>query len=73
MRRVPDGSIEFLRRVDDQVKLRGFRIELGEIEAALEQHVGIRQCAVVAQADGRHRQAPRGIFRSKRPFARSDD
>src|SRR3989442_15877725 len=34
----PDGNIEFLGRLDHQVKLRGFRVELGEIEAALGYH-----------------------------------
>ena len=53
VRYVPGGSIEFLRRVDHQVKLRGFRIELEEIEAALEQQVGIRQCVVSVHHDGR--------------------
>jgi acyl-coenzyme A synthetase/AMP-(fatty) acid ligase len=43
----PDGAIEFLARLDQQVKLRGFRIELGEIEAALEQHPALREAAVV--------------------------
>ena len=51
VRRVPGGGIEFLRRVDHQVKLRGFRIELGEIEVALEQHVGVRQCVVAIHGD----------------------
>src|SRR5262249_55148014 len=39
----PDGVIQCLGRIDQQVKLRGFRIELGEIEAVLMQHAGIRQ------------------------------
>ncbi|MFL6211455.1 MAG: phosphopantetheine-binding protein, partial [Pyrinomonadaceae bacterium] len=48
----PDASIEYLGRLDQQVKLRGFRIELGEVEAALTRHAGVRECVVVAQADG---------------------
>ena len=44
-----DGTIEFLGRVDDQVKVRGFRIELGEIEHVLAQNDAIKECAVVAQ------------------------
>ena len=46
-----DGSLEFLGRLDNQVKLRGFRIELGEIEAELRAHPGVDQCIVVARAD----------------------
>ncbi|MEH1030549.1 non-ribosomal peptide synthetase [Micromonospora profundi] len=42
-----DGVIEYLGRLDRQVKIRGLRIELGEIEHALTQHPGVRQCAVV--------------------------
>ena len=44
-----DGNIEFLGRVDQQVKLRGYRIELGEIEAALLGHGGVGQTVVVMQ------------------------
>jgi hypothetical protein len=43
----PDGSIEFLGRIDNQVKLRGFRIELSEIETALAQHSAVQQTAVL--------------------------
>jgi len=50
-RRTADGDIEYLGRLDQQVKLRGFRIELGEIEAALLRHPGVRQ-AVVTKRDG---------------------
>ncbi len=44
-----DGTIEFLGRMDYQVKLQGYRIELGEIEAVLEQHPLVEQAIVVAR------------------------
>lgn len=47
----PDGKVEYLGRIDNQVKLRGFRIELGEIEAALSQHPNLRESAVVVRED----------------------
>jgi amino acid adenylation domain-containing protein len=47
-RHLPSGEIEFLGRVDHQVKVRGFRIELGEVEAALLSDEGVRECVVVA-------------------------
>jgi thioesterase domain-containing protein/aryl carrier-like protein len=47
VRYLPDGNIEFLGRMDHQVKVRGFRVELGEIEAALKRHPAVRQAAVV--------------------------
>ena len=49
---LPDGAIEFLGRIDEQVKVRGFRVELGEIEAALRQHPSVDQCRVVARSNG---------------------
>ena len=48
---LPDGDIEFLGRIDHQVKLRGFRIELGEIESALGQHPGINEVVVTVRED----------------------
>ncbi|HJU37953.1 MAG TPA: non-ribosomal peptide synthetase, partial [Tahibacter sp.] len=44
-----DGELEFLGRVDDQVKLRGYRIELGEIEARLRQLDGVAEAVVVVR------------------------
>jgi amino acid adenylation domain-containing protein len=46
---LPDGLVEYLGRIDHQVKLRGFRIELGEVEKALAQHEGVREAAVVVR------------------------
>jgi amino acid adenylation domain-containing protein len=50
-----DGNLEYLGRLDHQVKLRGFRIELGEIEAALLTHPQISQAVVVAQGEEAHK------------------
>ena len=47
----PDGVIEYLGRLDHQVKVRGFRIETGEIEAALSTHSGVGEAVVIARED----------------------
>lgn len=48
-RYLPDGNIEFLGRIDHQVKIRGLRIELGEIEKTLGQHPAVREAIMVVQ------------------------
>jgi amino acid adenylation domain-containing protein len=51
VRWLPEGVLEFLGRLDQQVKVRGYRVEPAEVEAALAEHSAVREAAVVARAD----------------------
>jgi len=52
VRYLADGNLEFLGRVDQQIKIRGLRIELGEIEAALTAYPDVREAVVVTHRNG---------------------
>lgn len=51
-RRLPNGELEYLGRIDQQIKIRGFRVELGEIELALVEHPAVREAVVVLSGGG---------------------
>ncbi|MBD2609665.1 AMP-binding protein, partial [Scytonema hofmannii FACHB-248] len=50
-RYLPNGEIEYIGRIDNQVKLRGFRIELGEIETLISQYPAVRETVVIVSED----------------------
>jgi acyl carrier protein len=61
-RYLPDGDIEFLGRIDQQVKVRGYRIEPGEVEAVLARHPGVREAVVVAMLTARDQAGDRQLL-----------
>ncbi|MFD0268801.1 amino acid adenylation domain-containing protein [Streptomyces sp. NPDC127106] len=67
VRRLPDGSLDYLGRLDHQVKLRGFRIELGEIEAALAEHPAVGGAVAVLVGNGPDAQLGVGYVGSATP------
>jgi amino acid adenylation domain-containing protein len=54
VRLLPNGTLQFLGRRDNQVKLRGYRIELDEIEAVMRSYAGVRQACVIAERQGQN-------------------
>ncbi|MGH7830815.1 MAG: amino acid adenylation domain-containing protein, partial [Candidatus Binatia bacterium] len=68
-RYLPDGNIEFLGRIDSQVKVRGFRIELGEIETLLADHPGARQSVAIVREDEPGQKRLVAYLVAKREFA----
>nr|OLE60252.1 MAG: hypothetical protein AUI36_12480 [Cyanobacteria bacterium 13_1_40CM_2_61_4] len=69
---LPGGVLDFVGRVDDQIKLRGFRIEMGDIEAILIQHDAIRDAAVVVREDAPGEQRLVAYIVSDRDVSASD-
>ncbi len=64
-----DGNLEFLGRVDNQIKIRGFRVELEEIEQALRSYDQINDCVVILREDGGHRLIAYVVAENKAPPA----
>ncbi|WP_171116190.1 MULTISPECIES: amino acid adenylation domain-containing protein [unclassified Streptomyces] len=69
---LPSGDLEFLGRLDDQVKVRGYRIELGEVQSALLQCPGIRAASVVAPSGPRGRTLAAFYVPTAEPLPKSE-
>ncbi len=69
----PDGNLEYLQRIDNQVKVRGFRIELGEIETLLAQHPAIVEAVVIVREDSPDERRLVGYFVPQPSFVQPDD
>lgn len=67
-----DGTLDFLGRTDQQIKVRGHRVELGEIEAAIREHEAIREVVAVLQGEGLEERRIVGFFVPARPGSRLD-
>ncbi|HEX4726796.1 MAG TPA: amino acid adenylation domain-containing protein [Jatrophihabitans sp.] len=68
---LPDGSLDYLGRIDRQLKIRGFRVEPGEIEECLRSHPAVRDAAVVDRTDG-WQTSLRGFVIADQPVTEAD-
>jgi amino acid adenylation domain-containing protein/FkbH-like protein len=73
VRRLPDGNLIILGRIDQQVKIRGFRIELGEIEHHLSLQEQVIDVIVIAQEKGEHKQLVAYVITDKAQQLLGDD
>jgi amino acid adenylation domain-containing protein len=64
-RHSPDGNLEFIGRIDNQIKIRGIRIELGEIKSSLNRHPQIENTEIVATGNSKKDQMVIAYYRSK--------
>lgn len=69
---LPDGTIDFVGRIDEQIKVRGYRIEIGEIEAVLLAHEKTNEAVVVAYQDERGDSYLAAYFTGKAPMEESE-
>ncbi|TYR63265.1 non-ribosomal peptide synthetase [Streptomyces parvus] len=67
VRHRPDGTLEFIGRADEQIKVRGFRVEPAEIETVLKTHPGVRDAAVLAHGRGGARHLAAHLVLGERP------
>src|SRR5215510_11264945 len=69
-----NGNVEYVGRVDNQVKVRGFRIELGEIEAKLREHEAVRDATAIAREDEKgHKRLVAYVIAGREPAVTSDE
>ncbi|MCQ2515021.1 MAG: amino acid adenylation domain-containing protein, partial [Ruminococcus sp.] len=69
---LPDGNIDFMGRIDDQIKIRGFRVELGEIEHRIREISGIDDCAILARPDKSGEKAIYAYYTANREISISE-
>ncbi len=72
VRYLADGNLEFLGRVDNQIKIRGFRVELDEIEQALRRHDQVDNCVVVLREDDDKRLVAYVVLERESPVSTSE-